>query len=110
LQKHIARYKLDRRKINVIYRDGDPTKPVKKRKNDLGQKPGKTGSASGNRNTRSTKNLDSIGDFSGNRKSKSSATKPKVEKPKATKQKPKTTKKPKINESKKQNSNGIDAG
>ena len=93
LQKYIIRHKLDKRKLKVTYRDGDPTKPVKKRKNSVGQGTTKTSSASPTPTRRSTKKLDSSGDTSSTRKPKS-ATKSKIEKPKTT-PKPKRTPKTK---------------
>jgi cell division septation protein DedD len=105
VEKHIARYKLDRRKINVIYRDGEPTQSSKGNKDKIRQRASASDSGSATTTRRSTKNVDSSRDVASTRKPKSSTTKPKptatakpkVEKPKAKKPttKPKTTPKPK---------------
>ncbi len=97
VEKHIARYKLDRRKINVIYRDGEPTQSSKGNKDKIRSRTSKADSGSATSTRRSTKNLDSGRDVASTRKPKSSTAKPKVEKPKAKKPttKPKITPKPK---------------
>jgi len=71
LQKYLTRYKLDKRKIKVDYRDGEPAKSGKKHKRSLEQRTTKSsgGSSSGSRG--STKKLDSPRTSSGTRKPKS---------------------------------------
>jgi len=39
LQKHLTRYKLDKRTLKIDYRDGEPTNPSEKRKRSVEQKP-----------------------------------------------------------------------
>ena len=39
LQKHLTRYKLDKRTIKIDYRDGEPTVRSKKHKGSVEQKP-----------------------------------------------------------------------
>ena len=39
LQKHLERYRLDKRTIKIDYRDGEPSKPSKKCKGSVEQKP-----------------------------------------------------------------------
>ena len=71
LEKYLTRYKLDKRKIKVDYRDGEPAKSGKKHKRSLEQRTTKSsgGSSSGSRG--STKKLDSPRTSSGTRKPKS---------------------------------------
>ena len=38
LQKHLIRYKLDKRKIKVFYRDGEPSKDTKTKKTSTKKK------------------------------------------------------------------------
>ena len=71
LQKYLTRYKLDKRKIKVDYRDGEPAKSGKKHKRSLEQRTTKSsgGSSSGSRG--STKKLDTSGTTHRTRKPKS---------------------------------------
>jgi hypothetical protein len=71
LQKYLTRYKLDKRKIKVDYRDGEPVKPGKTNKTKVRQGTTKSssGSASGSRG--STKKLDPPGVVNRTRKPKS---------------------------------------
>ena len=71
LQKYLTRYKLDKRKIKVDYRDGEPTKSGKTNKTKVRQGTTKNnrGSAGGSRG--STKKLDTSGTVSRTRKPKS---------------------------------------
>ena len=71
LQKYLTRYKLDKRKIKVDYRDGEPAKSGKKHKKSLEQRTTKSsgGSSSGSRG--STKKLDTSGTTHRTRKPKS---------------------------------------
>jgi len=71
LQKYLTRYKLDKRKIKVDYRDGEPAKSGKKHKRSLEQRTTKSsgGSSSGSRG--STKKLDTSGTTRRTRKPKS---------------------------------------
>ncbi len=78
LQKYITRHKLDKRKIKVIYRDGDPAKSGKGNKNKIRQGTTKTSSRSTTTTSRSTKKLDPSGDTNCTRKPKSTAAKPKA--------------------------------
>jgi len=39
LQKYLERYKLDKKTIKIDYRDGEPSKPSKKRKSSVEQEP-----------------------------------------------------------------------
>jgi hypothetical protein len=90
LQKYLTRHKLDKRKVKVTYRDGDPTKPGKGNKNKVRSGTTKTSSGSTTTTSRSTKNVDSSGNTNRTRKPKSTAKPKPVAKPKATtKPKPK---------------------
>ena len=71
LQKHLNRYKLDKRTIKIDYRDGEPTKSSKTDKNSLEQRTRKTSSGGSSRSRGSTKKLDSTGTSSRTRKPKS---------------------------------------
>ena len=71
LQKYLTRYKLDKRTINVDYRDAKPTKSSKANKNSVEQGTGKKGSRGASGSTRSTKKLDKPGTPSRTRKPKS---------------------------------------
>ena len=59
LQKYITRYKLDKRKIKVDYRDAESTQSDETNKNKVRQGTRKTSSRSATKSTRSTKKLDS---------------------------------------------------
>lgn len=61
LQKYLTKYKLDKRKIKVDYKDGEPNKSNKKHKTKVQQATGKNSNGSSGRNRRSTKDLDSSG-------------------------------------------------
>ncbi len=71
LQKYLNRYKLDKRKIKIDYRDEEPTKPSKANKNSVESGTRKTSSRSTSGSKRSTKKLDTDGTPSRTRKSKS---------------------------------------
>lgn len=71
LQKYLTRYKLDKRKIKVDYRDGEPAKSGKKHKTSLEQRTTKNSGGSSGRNRGSTKKLDSPGVVNRPRKFKS---------------------------------------
>jgi hypothetical protein len=71
LQKYLNRYKLDKRKIKVIYRDGEPTESGKTNKNKVRSRTRKSDSGSATKPTRNTKKLDSSGNTSRTRKSNS---------------------------------------
>lgn len=58
LQKHLMRYKLDKKTIKIDYRDGEPVKSGKTNKTKIRQKSGQSDNGSGGRNRRGTKNLD----------------------------------------------------
>lgn len=58
LQKHLDRYKLDKRKITVSYRDGKPVEPGKTNKKKVRQAPGKSSDGSGSGTRRRTKSVD----------------------------------------------------
>lgn len=70
LQSYLNRYKLDRRKIKIDYKDGEPVKSGKKHKTNLQQKSGKNSDRSGSRSKGSTEDLDSSGVVNRTRKSK----------------------------------------
>ena len=70
LDKYLERYKLDKRKVKIDYRDGEPTKSNKKLKDNVQQRTRKTSSGSTSRSKGSTKKLDSAGTTSHTRKSK----------------------------------------
>ena len=71
LEKYLDRYKLDKRKIKIDYKDGEPAKSGKTNKKKLQQGTTKNsrGSASGSRG--STKKLDTSGTTHRTRKPKS---------------------------------------
>ena len=70
LQKHLTRYKLDKRKIKIDYRDGEPTESDKTNKTKVRQRTGKSSSGSSGRSRGSTKKLDTPGTTHRTRKSK----------------------------------------
>ena len=70
LQKHLVRYKLDKRTIKIDYRDGEPLKSGKTNKKKLQQTTGKDSSRSSGGSRRGTKKLDSSGIVNRTRKSK----------------------------------------
>ena len=71
LQKYLTRYKLDKRKIKVDYRDGESIKSGAKHKKSVQSRTTKNSGGSSGRSEGSTKNVDSSGVVSGTRKSKS---------------------------------------
>lgn len=71
LQKYLTRYKLDKRKIKVDYRDGEPAKSGKKHKRSLEQRTTKSSGGSSGRSRGSTKKLDTSGTTHRTRKPKS---------------------------------------
>lgn len=71
LQKHLDRYKLDKRTLKIDYKDGEPTKSGKTNKTKIRQGTGKNSSGSTSGSTRSTKKLDTSGDTHRTRKPKS---------------------------------------
>ena len=71
LQKYLNRYKLDKRTIKIVYRDGEPTKPSKANKNSVESRTGTTSSRSSSGSKRSTKKLDTPGTSRSTRKPKS---------------------------------------
>ena len=70
LQKHLERYKLDKRTIKIDYRDGEPTKSGKKQQDSVPKGPRKTSNRSSGGSKRGTKKLDSTGTVSSSSKSK----------------------------------------
>jgi hypothetical protein len=61
LQKHLTRYKLDKRTLKIDYRDGEPVVRSKKHKRNVEQKPEpKSNRSSGTSKGRTTR-LDSVG-------------------------------------------------
>jgi hypothetical protein len=71
LDKYLTRYKLNKPKIKVDYRDGEPTKSSQKHKKSLEQRTPKSSSGSASGNKRSTKNVDAPGNTNRTRKPKS---------------------------------------
>ena len=69
LDKYLERYKLDKRKVKIDYRDGEPTKSGKTNKNKVRQGTTKTDSGSTTTTKRNTKSVDSSGNTSRTRKS-----------------------------------------
>ena len=59
LQKYLNRYKLDKRKVKIDYRDGEPTSTSKRVKDKVRQGTAKTDSGSATTTRRSTKSVDS---------------------------------------------------
>lgn len=70
LQRYLDRYKLDKRKIKINYRDEQPTKSSKTNKKKLQSTTKKNGDRSGGGNRGSTKNLDTNRTSNRTRKSK----------------------------------------
>ncbi len=64
MQKHLTRYKLDKRTIKIDYRDGQPTKPSEKRKRSVEQKPEPKSKGSSGAGKKRTTRLDSVGNTS----------------------------------------------
>jgi hypothetical protein len=62
LQKHLTRYKLDKRTIKIDYRDGEPTVRNKKHKGSVEQKP----KSKNNRGSGTVRKRKSSVDTSGN--------------------------------------------
>ena len=58
LQKYLTRYKLDKRKIKVDYRDGEPDQSSKTNKTKVRQATGKSDNGSRSGDRRGTKNVD----------------------------------------------------
>lgn len=58
LQKYITRHKLDKRKIKIDYRDGEPNKSSKANKAKVRQTTTKSSDRSGSGTKRGTKNVD----------------------------------------------------
>jgi hypothetical protein len=71
LDKYISRHKLDKRKIKVIYRDEQSTKSSNSSTKKVRQRTGKSSNGSTTKSKGNTKNLDSSGNSSSTRKSKS---------------------------------------
>ena len=71
LQKHLNRYKLDKRTIKIDYRDGEHVKSNQKHKNNVQSGTGKTSNRSTSCNQRSTKSVDSNRNIGSTRKPKS---------------------------------------
>lgn len=81
LEKHLTRYKLDKRKIKVQYRDEQSVKSSKSSKAKVRSRTTKSSNGSTTTNRRSTKKLDPSGNTGGTRKSKSvTKSKPKKSK------------------------------
>ena len=70
LQKHLDRYKLDKKNLKIDYRDGEPVESSKKQQNNLPKRPRKTSDRSSSGSGRSTKKLDSTRTISSTNKSK----------------------------------------
>lgn len=70
LQKYLNRNKLDKRTINVTYRDEEPSKSSKTSKDKVRSGTRKTSKGSTITNRRSTKSVDSSGDTSSTGKPK----------------------------------------
>jgi hypothetical protein len=71
LQKHLDRYKLDKRTIKIDYRDAEPAKSGKTNKTKVRQGTGKSSGRSSSGSRGSTKKLDTSGTPSRTRKPKS---------------------------------------
>ncbi len=71
LDKYLTRHKLDKRKIKVDYRDGEPTKSGKTNKTKVRQGTTKNSSGGASRSKGSTKKLDTSGTTNRTRKPKS---------------------------------------
>lgn len=70
LQRYLNRYKLDKRKLKINYRDEQPTKSSKTNTKKLQSTTEKNSDRSGGRNRGSTKNLDTNRTSNRTRKSK----------------------------------------
>jgi len=70
LQKYLNRHKLDKRKIKIDYRDGEPVKSGKTNKKNLLQGTRKSSDRSSSRTRGSTKNVDTPRNTNRSRKSK----------------------------------------
>ena len=70
LQKYLNRYKLDKRKVKIDYRDGEPTKSSKTSKKKVRSGTGKNSDGSASGSKRSTKSVDKPRNISSTRKSK----------------------------------------
>lgn len=70
LEKYLTRYKLDKRKIKIDYRDGEPVKSGKTDKKKLQQGTGKSSGGSTSRSRGSTKNVDATRNSNRSHKSK----------------------------------------
>lgn len=77
LQKYLERYKLDKRKVKIDYRDGEPTESGKGNKNKVRQRTGNTNSGSATTTRRSTKKLDSTKNTRNTSSTRKSKAKPK---------------------------------
>ncbi len=64
LQKHLIRYKLDKRTIKIDYRDGEPVSPRKRNKRSVEQKPEPKSKGSSGAGKKRTTRLDSVGNTS----------------------------------------------
>ena len=71
LDKHITRYKLDKRTIKIDSRDEQPTQSSKTNKAKVRQGTGKDNSGSSSASRRSTKNVDASGNSGSTSKPKS---------------------------------------
>ena len=69
LQKYLNRYKLDKRKVKIDYRDGEPTESNKTSKKTVRSGTGKNSDGSASKSRKSTKKLDKSGNVSSTRKS-----------------------------------------
>ena len=70
LQKYLNRYKLDKRTLNIDYRDGEPTDTSKKRKRSVEQKPKSKSDGSVSAVPKRKPKLDTTGNSSSNTKRK----------------------------------------
>jgi hypothetical protein len=70
LQKHLNRYKLDKRTIKIDYRDGEPTQPSKTNKTKVRQGTGKSNNGSSSPVRKRKPKLDTTGNTSSNAKRK----------------------------------------
>lgn len=70
LEKYLNRYKLDKRKVKIDYRDGEPVQPSKTSKKKLQSGDGKNSNRSSSPSRKSTKNVDKSGNLPRTRKSK----------------------------------------
>lgn len=70
LDKHISRYKLDRRTLKIDCRDEQPTQSSKTNKKKVRQGTGESSSGSSSTSSRSTKNVDARGNSGSTTKSK----------------------------------------